>query len=156
MKKIAILTRDCAGINAAVRSIVRSASKHGIEVLGAIKSYDGLIDGNFISLNDRSVSGILNRGGTILKTSRSNRFYEESGQKQAVRTIQENNIDGLIVIGGNGSLTGAHILAEKYSLPVICIPATIDNDVTGVDLTLGADTALNVALDALDKITATS
>lgn len=158
MKKIAILTRDCAGINAAIRSIVRSASKHGIEVLGAIKSYDGLIDGNFILLNHRSVSGILNRGGTILKTSRSTRFYEESGQEQAIRTIQENGIDGLIVIGGNGSLTGAHILAEKYSIPVIGIPATIDNDVTGVDLTLGADTAVNVALDALDKIrdTATS
>jgi 6-phosphofructokinase 1 len=158
LKKIAILTRDCAGINAAIRSIVRTATKHGLEVVGAIKSYDGLIDGNFVSLNHRSVSGILNRGGTILKTSRSNRFYEESGQEQAIRTIQENGIDGLIVIGGNGSLTGAHILAEKYSIPVIGIPATIDNDITGVELTLGADTAVNVALDALDKIrdTATS
>jgi 6-phosphofructokinase 1 len=153
LKKIAILTRDCAGINATIRSIVRTATKHGLEVLGAIKSYDGLIDGNFISLNHRSVTG-----GTILKTSRCERFYEESGQKQAIRTIQDNGIDGLIVIGGNGSLTGAHILAEKYNIPVIGIPATIDNDISGVDLTLGADTAVNVALDALDKIrdTATS
>jgi 6-phosphofructokinase 1 len=158
LKKIAILTRDCAGINAAIRSIVRTSTKHNLEVVGAIKSYDGLIDGNIISLNHRSVSGIINRGGTILKTSRSNRFYEESGQKQAVRTIQENGIDGLIVIGGNGSLTGAHILAENYNIPVIGIPATIDNDINGVELALGADTAVNVALDALDKIrdTATS
>ncbi len=158
MKKIAILTRDCAGINAAIRSIVRTATKHGLEIKGAIKGYDGLIDGNLISLNHRSVSGILNRGGTILKTSRSNRFYQESRQEQAVRTIKENEIDGLIVIGGNGSLTGAHILAEKFSIPVIGIPATIDNDINSVELTLGADTALNVALDALDKIrdTATS
>ena len=158
MKKIAILTRDCAGINAAIRSIVRTATKHSLEVMGAIKSYDGLIDGNLISLNHRSVSGILNRGGTILKTSRSNRFYEESGQEKAVRTIQVNGIDGLIIIGGNGSLTGAHILAEKFCIPVIGIPATIDNDINGVELTLGADTALNVAVDALDKIrdTATS
>ena len=158
MNKIAILTRDCAGINAAIRSIVRTATKHSLDVMGAIKSYDGLIDGNLISLNHRSVSGILNRGGTILKTSRSNRFYEESGQEQAVSTVQENGIDGLIIIGGNGSLTGAHILAEKFSVPVIGIPATIDNDVNGIELTLGADTALNVAVDALDKIrdTATS
>jgi 6-phosphofructokinase 1 len=158
LKKIAILTRDCAGINAAIRSIVRTATKHGLEILGAIKSYDGLIDGNLISLNHRSVSGILNRGGTILKTSRSNRFYEEFGQKQAVETIKENGIDGLIVIGGNGSLTGAHILADKFGIPVIGIPATIDNDINCVELSLGTDTALNVALDALDKIrdTATS
>ena len=158
MKKIAILTRDCAGVNAAIRSIVRTATKHDLEVLGALKGYEGLIDGNLISLNQRSVSGILNRGGTILKTSRSNRFYEKFGREQTIRTIHKNGIDGLIVIGGNGSLTGPHILAEKYIIPVIGIPATIDNDINGVELTLGADTALNVALDALDKIrdTATS
>ena len=158
MKKIAILTRDCAGVNAAIRSIVRTATTYGIEVVGVIRGYDGLIDGELVSLNHRSVSGILNRGGTILKTSRSNRFYEESGQEKALRTIHDNGIEGLIVIGGNGSLTGAHILAEKYNIPVIGIPATIDNDISGVDLALGSDTAVNVALDALDKIrdTATS
>ena len=158
MKKIAILTRDCAGVNAAIRSIVRTANSYGMEVVGVMRGYDGLIDGEITTLNHRSVSGIINRGGTILKTSRSTRFYKDSGQEQALKTIHENNIDGLIVIGGNGSLTGAHILATKYNIPIIGIPATIDNDIFGVDLTLGADTAVNVALDALDKIrdTATS
>lgn len=158
MKKIAILTRDCAGVNAAIRSIVRTALSYDLEVVGVIRGYDGLINGELVSLNHRSVSGILNRGGTILKTSRSNRFYEEHGQEQAVKTIHDNQIDGLIIIGGNGSLTGAHILTEKYNIPVIGIPATIDNDISGVDLSIGADTAVNVALDALDKIrdTATS
>lgn len=158
MKKIAILTRDCAGVNAAIRSIVRTASKYHIEILGVIKGYDGLVDGNFVSLNRRSVSGIINQGGTILKTARSKRFFVESEQKKAVQTIKNNNIDSLIVIGGDGSLRGAHVLATRYNIPVVCIPATIDNDVNDVDLTIGADTAANVALDALDKIrdTATS
>lgn len=158
MKKIAILTRDCAGVNAAIRSIVRTASKYHIEILGVIKGYDGLVDGNFVSLNRRSVSGIINQGGTILKTARSKRFFIESERKKAVQTIKNNNIDGLIVIGGDGSLRGAHVLATRYNIPVVCIPATIDNDINDVDLTIGADTAANVALDALDKIrdTATS
>ena len=158
MKKIAILTRDCAGVNAAIRSIVRTASKYHIEILGVIKGYDGLVDGNFVSLHRRSVSGIINQGGTILKTARSKRFFIESEQKKAVQTIKNNNIDGLIVIGGDGSLRGAHVLATRYNIPVVCIPATIDNDINDVDLTIGADTAANVALDALDKIrdTATS
>lgn len=158
MEKIGIITRDCAGVNAAIRSVVRTADSLNIETIGFLKGYKGLIDENFISLNRRSVSGIINQGGTILKTSRCKRFYEEKYQKKAVKNIHKNNIDGLIVIGGNGSLTGAHVLAEKYQIPIIGIPATIDNDVTGVDLTLGADTAVNVALDALDKIrdTATS
>ncbi len=158
MKKIAILTRDCAGVNAAIRSVVRSASLEGIDVLGVMRGYDGLIDGNFVSLDRRSVSGIINQGGTILKTSRSPRFFNELDQDKAIKNLRDNNIDGLIVIGGNGSLTGAHILATKYNFPVVGIPATIDNDVNGVDLCLGVDTAVNVALDALDKIrdTATS
>jgi len=158
LKKIGVLTRDCAGVNAAIRSVVRTASTFDIEVVGIMRGYDGLIDGDLTSLDHRSVSGIINKGGTILKTSRCKRFFEESGQESAVDTIHKNNIDGLIVIGGNGSLTGAHVLASKYNIPVVGIPATIDNDVTGVDLTLGADTAVNVAVDALDKIrdTATS
>lgn len=158
MRKIGILTRDCAGVNAAIRSVVRTASSYDMEVIGFMRGYDGLIDGDFISLNRRSVSGIINKGGTILKTARSKRFYNEEGQEQAIRTLHENNVEGLIVIGGNGSLTGAHILATKFNFPVVGIPATIDNDINGVDLSLGADTAVNVALDALDKIrdTATS
>ena len=158
MNKIAILTRDCAGINASIRSVVRTADYHNIEVVGFLKGYDGLIDDKSLSLNRRSVSGIINQGGTILKTARSKRFYTEAGQKQGVKTLHKNDIDGLIVIGGNGSLTGAHILATQYDIPVISIPATIDNDINGIDLSIGSDTAVNVALDALDKIrdTATS
>jgi len=158
MKKIAIITRDCAGVNAAIRSVVRTAINYDIEALGVIKGYSGLIDNNFVSLDRRSVSGIINRGGTILKTSRCKRFLEGNWQQQAVKNIHDSQIDGLIVIGGDGSQTGAHILAEKYNIPVVGIPATIDNDINGINLSLGADTAVNVALDALDKIrdTATS
>jgi len=158
MKKIAILTRDCAGVNAAIRSVVRTASEYNIEVVGVLKGYEGLIENELVSLTRRSVSGIINMGGTILKTARSQRFFTEVGQKQAVKTIMDNNIEGLIIIGGNGSLTGAHLLATKYNFPVVGIPATIDNDINGVDLAIGADTAVNVALDAVDKIrdTATS
>jgi 6-phosphofructokinase 1 len=158
VKKIGVLTRYCAGVNAAIRAVVRTAASHDIEVLGIIKGYDGLIDGELIELDRRAVSGILSHGGTILKTARAKRFFAEEGQNKAVKTIAENNIDGLIVIGGNGSLTGAHILAKKYSIPVIGVPATIDNDINGVDMSIGADSAVNVAVEALDKIrdTATS
>jgi 6-phosphofructokinase 1 len=158
MKKIAIVTRDCAGVNATIRSVVRTSCGNNIKVVGALRGYDGLIDGKFIALNRSSVSGIINLGGTILKTSRSKRFLTETWQKKAAKNLHEQNIDGLIVIGGDGSLRGAHLLATKYQIPVIGIPATIDNDITGVDLAIGVDTAVNVALDALDKIrdTATS
>ncbi len=158
MKKIGVLTRDCAGINAALRAAVRTADHHNIEAMGIIKGYEGLINGEMIKLNRRSVSGILNLGGTILKTSRSKRFFTEEGQEQAVKTIKDNKIGGLIVIGGNGSMAGAHVLTTKYHIPVIGVPATIDNDLNGVNISIGADTAVNVAVDALDKIrdTATS
>jgi len=158
MKKIGILTRDCAGINAAIRAVVRVAGFHNIKVMGIQRGYEGLINGEIVPLDRLAVSGIINRGGTILKTVRSKRFLTQKGQIEAVKTIKKNNIEGLIVIGGNGSLTGAHILASQYSIPVIGIPATIDNDINGVDCAIGCDTAVNVALDALDKIrdTATS
>lgn len=158
MRKIGVLTRDCAGVNAAIRAVVRTAAFHGIEVMGIVKGYDGLIDGDLIAMNRRSVSGILNLGGTILKTARAKRFFAKEWQKKAVKAISENHIDGLIVIGGNGSLTGAHVLASEYRVPVIGVPATIDNDVSGVEMSIGADTAVNVAVEALDKIrdTATS
>jgi len=158
MKRIGILTRDCAGINACIRAVVRTASFHNIEVVGIFRGYEGLIRGEVKVLTRRSVSGIINLGGSILKTARSKTFLTEEGQKKAVKIIKKNKIDGLIVIGGNGSLTGAYILYSKFGIPVVGVPATIDNDVNGVDLTIGADTAVNVALDALDKIrdTATS
>jgi 6-phosphofructokinase 1 len=158
MKKIGILTRDCAGINTAIRAVVRTACHYDIEVLGIQRGYEGLINGEIINLDRLSVSGIISLGGTILKTVRSKMFLTEAGQKKAVKTIEDNNIEGLIVVGGNGTMAGAHILAHKYNIPTIGIPATIDNDIGGVDLAIGADTAINVAVDALDKIrdTATS
>lgn len=158
MKRIGVLTRDCGGVNAAIRSVVRTASSHGIEVLGIVRGYEGLIHGNVAPLDRRSVSGIINMGGTILKSARSEAFFTEGGQEKALETIRAKAIDGLIVIGGNGSLAGAHVLADRYSVPAIGVPATIDNDINGVDLSIGTDTAVNVALDALDKIrdTATS
>jgi 6-phosphofructokinase 1 len=158
LKKIAVLTRDCAGVNAAIRSIVRTACHNNLEVVGIKRGYKGLIEGDFVNLDRRSVSGIINQGGTILKTSRSKEMFTEEGQRKAKENLQKNNIDGLVVIGGNGSLAGAHVLASKFNIPVVGVPATIDNDVNNVDLTIGADTAVNVVLDALDKIrdTATS
>ncbi len=158
MKKIGILTRDCAGINAAIRAVVRTAIHYDIEVSGIRRGYEGLINGDVINLNRLSVSGIINLGGTILKTVRSKKFLTQAGQEQAVETIKGKNIEGLIAVGGNGSMAGAHILASKYNIPTIGIPATIDNDISSVDLSIGADTAVNVAVDALDKIrdTATS
>jgi len=156
MRRIGVLTRDCAGVNAAIRAVVRTASHYNIEVMGIFRGYEGLINNEVKLFDRRSVSGIINLGGTILKTARSKRFLTKEGQEQAVRTIKDNDIDGLIVVGGNGSLSGAHLLAKEYSIPVIGVPATIDNDVNGIDMTIGADTAINVALDALDKIRDTS
>ncbi|MFC2170027.1 ATP-dependent 6-phosphofructokinase, partial [Acidobacteriota bacterium] len=151
-------TRDCAGINAAIRAVVRTACYFNIEVTGIKRGYEGLINGELLPFNKHSVSGIINLGGTILKTTRPKRFLSRSGQELAAKTIRNHNIDGIIVIGGNGSLTGAHILATEFNIPTIGIPATIDNDINCVSLSLGADTAVNVAMDALDKIrdTATS
>jgi len=156
MKRIGVLTRDCAGVNAAIRAVVRTATHHNLEIMGIFRGYEGLINNEVKLFDRRSVSGIINLGGTILKTARSKRFLTKEGQEQAVRTIKDNDIDGLIVVGGNGSLSGAHLLAKEYSIPVIGVPATIDNDVNGIDMTIGADTAINVALDALDKIRDTS
>jgi 6-phosphofructokinase 1 len=158
MKRIAMLTRDCAGVNAAIRAAVRTAVAAGLEVQGIVRGYEGLIEGDFVPLDRRAVSSIINLGGTILKTARSERFFTPEGQARAVKNLEVRGIDGLIVIGGNGSLTGAHVLAGTYGIPVVGVPATIDNDISGVDITIGADTSVNVALDALDKIrdTATS
>jgi 6-phosphofructokinase 1 len=158
MKRIAVLTRDCAGINAAVRAAVRTATSAGLGVLGVVGGYDGLIDDDFVPLDRRSVSSIINLGGTILKTSRSERFFEAEARARAAENLRTRGVDGLLVIGGNGSLTAAHILATDHGVRTVGLPATIDNDVHGVDVTIGADTSANVALDALDKIrdTATS
>jgi 6-phosphofructokinase 1 len=158
MKRIAILTRDCAGVNAAIRAAVRTAASAELEVLGVVRGYAGLIDGEFVPLDRRSVSSIINLGGTMLKTARCERFITAEGQAQAVGNLRSRRVDGLVVVGGNGSLAGAHVLASVHGFRSVGVPATIDNDVNGVDSSIGADTAVNVALDALDKIrdTATS
>ena len=151
MKKIGLLTRDNAGINMGIRAVVRTALAHGIEVVGFYRGYQGLIDDDFINLDTRSVSGLVNRGGSMLKAARCKEFQTEEGLAKALNTIKKHDLDGLIVIGGNGSLAGAEALSQK-GIKVIGVPSTIDNDVNGVSMTIGADTALNVAVDALDKI----
>jgi len=157
MKRIGILTRDCAGVNACVRAIVRAAIAKGIEPVGFFRGYDGLMDDDCKIFDRRAVSGILSLGGTVLKAARAIRFKTKDGQVKALETIKKNNLNALIVVGGNGSLTGANVL-HQYGIKIIGIPATIDNDLNGIDTTIGADTAVNVALDAIDKIrdTATS
>jgi 6-phosphofructokinase 1 len=158
MRKIALLTRDCGGVNAAIRAVVRTAAAEGLEVLGVMRGYDGLIRGDFVPLDRRSVSNIIGAGGTILKTARAEEFLTDDGQRAGLANLRAQGVDGLIVIGGNGSLAGARVLAERHGFPVVGVPATIDNDVPGVESAIGADTAVNVALDAVDKIrdTATS
>ncbi|MFH1644785.1 MAG: 6-phosphofructokinase [Candidatus Omnitrophota bacterium] len=154
VKRIAVLTSggDSCGMNAAIRSVVRTGIYYGLKVYGVFYGYEGLINNDLKELDRRSVSGIVNRGGTILKTARSERFRTESGQKKAVHTLKKNKIDGLVVIGGDGSFQGAHVLAKDWGVKCVGVPGTIDNDIEGTDYTIGSDTALSVALDAIDKI----
>ncbi|MGB9856943.1 MAG: 6-phosphofructokinase [Dictyoglomaceae bacterium] len=153
MKKIALLTSggDAPGMNSAIRSIVRYGLSQGLEVIGVERGYQGLIEGDFKTLNREDVSEIVQRGGTILKTARSEEFYKEEGQKKALENLSKNNIDGLIVIGGEGSLKGAYSL-YKLGFPVVGIPGSIDNDIWGTDYSIGFDTACNNVIDAINKI----
>jgi len=159
MKKIAVLTSggDAPGMNAAIRSVVRTGVFKGWEVMGIRNGYEGLINGIMIPLGTRDVGGILQRGGTILGSARSEDFKTEKGQIKAIRSLNEAGIEGLVVIGGNGSQTGSYAL-HKLGFPVVGIASTIDNDLVGSDITIGVDTALNIALEAIDrlKITASS
>ena len=154
IKKIGILTSggDGPGMNAAIRSVVRCSLSNGLEVAGIMRGYQGLIDEEIVRLNHRSVSNIINRGGTILKTARSKEFKTEEGQKQALVTLRKHEIDGIVVIGGDGSYRGAQELSEKYNFPTIGLPGTIDNDLCGTDQTIGCNTAVNTALESIDKI----
>lgn len=160
IKRIGVLTSggDCSGMNACIRSVVRCAIYRGLEIYGIFKGYQGLIEGNLSQLNRRSVSNILSHGGTILKTARCPEFKTVSGQKKAKSVIEKYGLDGLIVIGGDGSFRGAHLLWQRWKVPVIGVPATIDNDIKGTDFSIGDDTAVDTALFAIDKIrdTATS
>lgn len=154
IKRIGVLTSggDAPGMNAAIRAVARASLYHGISVCGIIKGYTGLIENNVIELTVENVSNIIQRGGTILKTARSHEFETLEGRARAYEVIQENEIDGLVVIGGDGSLTGARLLANEHNLPIVGIPATIDNDLAGTDLTIGYTTALNTIMDAVDKL----
>jgi len=159
MKRIAVLTSggDAPGMNAAIRAVVRTGIGRGWEMFGVRLGYEGLINGRFIPLGARDVGGIIQRGGTFLGSARSAEFKTIDGQKKAIRSLNEQGIDGLVVIGGNGSQTGSYALA-KLGFSVVGVASTIDNDLYGSDITIGVDTALNIALEAIDrlKITASS
>ncbi|MCM8789425.1 MAG: 6-phosphofructokinase [Candidatus Omnitrophica bacterium] len=154
MKRIAVLTTggDAPGMNAAIRAVVRYGIAKGLEVMGVYRGYAGLINGDVKLLNHRSVSGIIGLGGTILKTERCPEFKTSEGQERAYQTIKKSAIEALVIIGGNGSFAGANEFYKKYKVPCIGIPASIDNDINGIDATIGSDTAVNTALDAIDKI----
>ena len=154
INKIAVMTSggDSPGMNAAIRSVVRTCSHYNITCIGIYKGYQGMIEGEFVTLTARSVNNIINKGGTILRSARSDEFRTPEGRKKAFDHIVEQNIDGLIVIGGDGSFTGGVVFNKEYNVPVIGIPGTIDNDIFGTSSTLGYDTALNTAVEAIDKI----
>jgi len=153
-KTIAVMTSggDAPGMNAAIRAVVRTAIHQNLSVFGIYEGYNGLINGEIMPLNRRSVGNIIQKGGTFLKTSRCQTFKHKSGRRRAANKLEEWNINGLIVIGGDGSFKGAHYLHEEQDVPVIGIPATIDNDIYGTDQTIGYDTAVTTALDSIDKI----
>lgn len=154
IKKLAVLTSggDSPGMNAAIRSVVRTCAYHDLECVGVYRGYEGLMEGDFKLMDARSVRGIINKGGTILKSARSKAFRTKEGRQQAYEKLIEAEIDGLVVIGGDGTFTGAMIFNEEFDFPVMGIPGTIDNDIVGTSHTLGFDTALNTVVDAIDKI----
>ncbi|PIT99165.1 MAG: 6-phosphofructokinase [Bdellovibrionales bacterium CG10_big_fil_rev_8_21_14_0_10_45_34] len=154
LKKIGIFTSggDAPGMNAALRSAVRSAIHRGLQVDGILQGYNGMIKEEFEPLNLRSMANIIQRGGTILRTGRSQEFLKPEVRAAAVQGLKKRKIDALVCIGGDGSFRGAHALWNEHSMPVVGIPGTIDNDIFGTDLTVGFDTAVNTALDAIDRI----
>jgi 6-phosphofructokinase 1 len=154
MKKIAVLTSggDSPGMNACIRAVVRTAIYNKIEVAGIVHGYNGMIGGEFIPLNAKSVANIINRGGTFLKTARSKEFMTMAGQKKALANLKKYKIDGLVVIGGDGSFKGALEFSKMCKIPIVGCPGTIDNDLIGTDFTIGYDTAINTVVEAVDKI----
>ncbi|MCA6073376.1 6-phosphofructokinase [Fulvivirga sedimenti] len=154
IKNIAVFTSggDAPGMNAAVRAVVRASIYYKKEIFGIYRGYEGMIENDLVKLNARSVSNIIQRGGTILKSARSKEFRTEEGRAQAYQHLKARHIDALVAIGGDGTFTGLHKFYEEYKMPVICIPGTIDNDLAGTDYTIGYDTATNTAVDAIDKI----
>ncbi|MBR4241385.1 MAG: 6-phosphofructokinase [Eubacterium sp.] len=153
MKRIAVLTSggDAPGMNAAIRAVVRTGCENGLEVFGVVRGYSGLINGDFIPMNLRSVSDIINRGGTILYSARCPEFRTEEGMQKAIDTCKEYGIEGVVVIGGDGSFRGARDLSER-GIPCVGIPGTIDNDIACCDYTIGYDTCLNTIMELVDRI----
>ena len=156
MKQIAVLTSggDAPGMNAAIRAVTRTGIQKGWNIFGVRDGYQGLIEGNMTEMDSRDVSGIIQRGGTFLGSARCEEFKTEAGRREAIRSLNENEIDGLVVIGGNGSQTGSFNLF-KMGFPVVGVASTIDNDLVGSDITIGVDTALNIALEAIDRLKVT-
>ncbi|MFQ3213720.1 MAG: 6-phosphofructokinase 1 [Marivirga sp.] len=154
MKKVAIFTSggDAPGMNACIRAAVRGAIYHGVEIYGIYRGYDGMIEGDIEKLQSYSVSNIIQKGGTILKSARSTEFRTPEGRKKAYDQLQKHGIEGIIAIGGDGTFTGAKVFYEEYGIPTVGAPGTIDNDLYGTDYTIGFDTAVNTALGAIDKI----
>ena len=160
IKCVGILTSggDAPGMNAAIRAVTRSAIYSGLKVMGIYRGYRGLITDEIVEFKTQNVSNIIQQGGTILKTARCKEFETKEGRQLAYDNLKRHNIDALVVIGGDGSLTGARIFANEFDLPIVGLPGTIDNDLYGTDRTIGYDTALNTIMDCVDKIrdTATS
>ena len=154
MKKIAVFTSggDAPGMNACIRAVVRTGIYHGLEIYGINRGYEGMIEGDIKRMHSYSVSNIVQRGGTILKSARSMEFMTPEGRKKAFDHLQDHGIEGLVAIGGDGTFTGAKVFFEEFGIPTVGCPGTIDNDIYGTDYTIGFDTAVNTALDAIDKI----
>ena len=154
IRKIGVLTSggDSPGMNAAIRAVVRTCSYYKLDCVGIYRGYQGLIENDFEELSARSVKNIINRGGTFLKSARSKEFITKEGRAKAHQNLVNAGIDALVVIGGDGTFTGALLLKEEHNYPVVGIPGTIDNDINGTDYTIGYDTALNTVVDAIDKI----
>lgn len=152
--KIGVLTSggDAPGMNAAIRAVVRTGIYHGLEVFGIMRGYSGMIENDIIPMHSRSVANIIQRGGTILKTARCKEFFEYEGRKKAHTNLKKLGINGLVIIGGDGSFRGAHKFSNEFDIPCIGLPGTIDKDIAGTDFTIGFDTAVNTAVEAIDKI----
>lgn len=154
IEKIGVFTSggDAPGMNAAIRAVVRACAFYKKEAFGIMRGYDGMIEGDLVKLGARSVGNIIQRGGTILKTARSEEFMTSAGRKKAYENLKKEGIDALVAIGGDGTFTGLHKFYEEYQVPSVCIPGTIDNDLPGTDYTIGYDTATNTAVEAIDRI----
>lgn len=154
IKRIAVFTSggDAPGMNAAVRAVVRTAVYHDLHVYGIYRGYDGMVNGDIKRLEVGDVANIIQRGGTVLKTARSETFRTPEGRKQAYESLKAHDIDGVVAIGGNGTYTGADIFMNEYNIPFVGLPGTIDNDIFGTDYTIGFDTAINTSIEAVDKI----